>query len=78
MAHLRRGIAHSTRLIDFPETGGDSEALTRWVSDYFFPPSPTSASNAHSALSGAVPIVQTVKMPLILQVLAYDWPEQQI
>jgi hypothetical protein len=59
---------HSARLIDFPESGSDPEALTRWVSNYFFPPTPTGAANAHSILSGAAPVIQTEKMPLILQV----------
>ncbi|KIM32150.1 hypothetical protein M408DRAFT_326807 [Serendipita vermifera MAFF 305830] len=63
-AFAYRGIP--TRLIDFPQLGTNPEALTRWVSNYFFPPTPT-AGNINSTLNGAVPIIQTNKMPLILQ-----------
>jgi len=64
-------VVHSARLIDFPESGSDPEALTRWVSNYFFPPTPTGTTNARSALSGATPVIQTEKMPLVLQVIFF-------
>lgn len=62
-AFTYRGIP--SRLVDFPQSGADPEVLPRWVANYFFPPKST--GNIQSALSGASPVVQTEKAPLILQ-----------
>ncbi|KIY43653.1 hypothetical protein FISHEDRAFT_78496 [Fistulina hepatica ATCC 64428] len=63
VAFAFRGIP--VELVDFKLKSGSSDALVRWIEDYFS--RATSATNVNERLLGAEPVASTDRMPLILQ-----------